>query len=206
VIDSHSRGAVLTSARVDGARLGDHLEAASPEERARVIGAMIGAVARAVFATGVVHADPHPGNFLICADGRIAVLDFGCVLRLSPAERMGYARLLGVLFAGDAAGAAEALEALGFAGQRDSMVTLAELICGAMKPGVAAADIDWPVQMKLLMEEANRAVRAGGVKVPGGFVLLGRVLATIAGYVVMYRPQLELFRLIGPHVAAARMA
>jgi predicted unusual protein kinase regulating ubiquinone biosynthesis (AarF/ABC1/UbiB family) len=191
------------SARVDGARLGDHLEAASPEERARVIGAMIGGVARAVFAHGVVHADPHPGNFLVCADGRIAVLDFGCVLRLSPDERRGYARLLGHVFRGDAPAIADALESLGFAGDRDAMVSLAGLICDAMKPGVAAADIDWSAQMKIMMEEATRAARAGGVKVPPGFVLLGRVLATIAGYVVTYRPPIELFRLIAPHVAAA---
>jgi predicted unusual protein kinase regulating ubiquinone biosynthesis (AarF/ABC1/UbiB family) len=26
-----------------------------------------------------VHADPHPGNFLITADGQLGVLDFGCV-------------------------------------------------------------------------------------------------------------------------------
>jgi ubiquinone biosynthesis protein len=203
VIDSHTRGAVLTSMRVDGARLGEHLEAASPEERARVVGAMIDAVARAVFVHGVVHADPHPGNFLVQPDGKIAVLDWGCVLRLTREERRGYAQILGHVFRGDPDAVAGALEALGFAGPRDSMVALADLICGAMKPGVAAADIDWSAQMKVMMEEATRAVRAGGVRVPPGFVLLGRVLATIAGYVVTYRPPLELFRLIGPHVAAA---
>jgi ubiquinone biosynthesis protein len=204
VIESHSAGAVLTSERVIGARLGEHLEAASPDERARVIGAMIADVARAVFVHGVVHADPHPGNFLVCPDGRIAVLDFGCVLRLSSDERRGYARLLGQVFAGQPEQVAETLEALGFTGPRASMVALADLICGAMKPGVAAADIDWSVQMKAMMEEATRAVKGGGVRVPPGFVLLGRVLATIAGYVVMYKPPLELFRIVGPAVAMAR--
>src|SRR5262249_4817229 len=62
VVASHSRGAVITSERVDGARLGDHLEAAAPAERARVIGALIADLARSVFVHGVVHADPHPGN------------------------------------------------------------------------------------------------------------------------------------------------
>jgi predicted unusual protein kinase regulating ubiquinone biosynthesis (AarF/ABC1/UbiB family) len=31
---------------------------------------------------GLLHADPHPGNFRITADGRLAVLDFGAVNRL----------------------------------------------------------------------------------------------------------------------------
>ena len=26
-----------------------------------------------------VHADPHPGNFLITADGRLGIIDFGCI-------------------------------------------------------------------------------------------------------------------------------
>jgi len=203
VIDERSDGNVLTSERVDGARLAEHLEAADAPERGRVIGALIDGVARSVFVHGVVHADPHPGNFLIARDGRVALLDFGCVLRLAPDERRGYARLLGHVFAGNAAACAAQLEALGFEGDRDAMVALAQLICGAMKPGVGAADIDWSAQMKLMMEEAQRAMKAGGVKVPRGFVLLGRVLATIAGYVVMYKPPIELFRLIAPHVATA---
>jgi predicted unusual protein kinase regulating ubiquinone biosynthesis (AarF/ABC1/UbiB family) len=28
---------------------------------------------------GKVHADPHPGNFLLTSDGKLGVLDFGCV-------------------------------------------------------------------------------------------------------------------------------
>jgi ubiquinone biosynthesis protein len=203
VIDERSDGVVLTSERVNGARIAEYLEAAAPAERGRVIGALIDGVARSVFVHGVVHADPHPGNFLVTPDGRIALLDFGCVLRLSPDERRGSARLLGHVFAGDATACAAQLEALGFQGPHDSMVMLAQLICASMKPGVAAADIDWSAQMKLMMEEVQRAMKAGGVKVPPGFVLLGRVLATIAGYVVMYRPPIELFRLIAPHVAVA---
>ena len=30
----------------------------------------------------VLHADPHPGNFRLLADGRLGVLDFGAVARL----------------------------------------------------------------------------------------------------------------------------
>ena len=30
----------------------------------------------------LLHADPHPGNFRLCADGRLGVVDFGAVARL----------------------------------------------------------------------------------------------------------------------------
>lgn len=32
--------------------------------------------------TGLLHADPHPGNFRVLADGRLGVVDFGAVARL----------------------------------------------------------------------------------------------------------------------------
>nr|WP_246331393.1 AarF/ABC1/UbiB kinase family protein [Saccharopolyspora hordei] len=31
---------------------------------------------------GLLHADPHPGNFMLLPDGRLAVIDFGAVARL----------------------------------------------------------------------------------------------------------------------------
>ncbi|MQA14913.1 MAG: AarF/ABC1/UbiB kinase family protein [Pseudonocardiaceae bacterium] len=42
---------------------------------------------------GLLHADPHPGNFLRLADGRLCVIDFGAVARMPD----GLPRTLGVL-------------------------------------------------------------------------------------------------------------
>lgn len=42
--------------------------------------------------TGMLHADPHPGNYRVLPDGRLGVLDFGAVARLPDAglpEAMG---------------------------------------------------------------------------------------------------------------------
>ncbi len=36
---------------------------------------------RQIFQDGVYHADPHPGNVLIDADGKITLLDFGAVAK-----------------------------------------------------------------------------------------------------------------------------
>ncbi len=43
--------------------------------------------------SGLLHADPHPGNFMLGADGRLRVLDFGAVARLPE----GLPRTLGEL-------------------------------------------------------------------------------------------------------------
>lgn len=41
-----------------------------------------------------VHADPHPGNFLIKKDGTVAVIDFGCVKRIPDSFYLSYAKFL----------------------------------------------------------------------------------------------------------------
>jgi ubiquinone biosynthesis protein len=43
---------------------------------------------------GFFHADPHPGNVFVLPDGRLAVIDFGMVGRLSPARRAEVVSLL----------------------------------------------------------------------------------------------------------------
>jgi|SRR5215813_1597315 len=47
-----------------------------------------------VFKAGVVNADPHPGNVLVLADGTLAQIDFGSVVRLHATQRIALARLL----------------------------------------------------------------------------------------------------------------
>jgi predicted unusual protein kinase regulating ubiquinone biosynthesis (AarF/ABC1/UbiB family) len=42
-----------------------------------------------LFVDGAYHADPHPGNFFVLADGSLVLLDFGAVAELSPQMREG---------------------------------------------------------------------------------------------------------------------
>lgn len=63
---------------------------------------------------GLLHADPHPGNYRILADGRLGVLDFGAVARL-PAELLPMiGRLARVALAGDADALLTGLRTEGF--------------------------------------------------------------------------------------------
>src|SRR5699024_6710966 len=44
-------------------------------------------ICRQFFTHGIIHADPHPGNFGYTADGRIALYDFGCIKYFDAATR-----------------------------------------------------------------------------------------------------------------------
>src|SRR6266704_5830227 len=49
---------------------------------------------------GLLHADPHPGNFRLLADGRLGVLDFGAVDRLPDGFPPFFGKLLRLIHTG----------------------------------------------------------------------------------------------------------
>jgi predicted unusual protein kinase regulating ubiquinone biosynthesis (AarF/ABC1/UbiB family) len=63
---------------------------------------------------GLLHADPHPGNFRMLPDGRLAVLDFGAVARLPEGHPKPIGRLTRLALLGDAEGVLTGLRAEGF--------------------------------------------------------------------------------------------
>ena len=73
---------VIITEWMDGTPLSRIIDAGSQEERDRAgilfTRFLFSGPARA----GLLHADPHPGNFRMLADGRLGVLDFGAVDRL----------------------------------------------------------------------------------------------------------------------------
>lgn len=53
----------------------------SQQQRNRFATGLLDFTFRQFFEFGILHADPHPGNFSLDEKGRIAVYDFGCVKR-----------------------------------------------------------------------------------------------------------------------------
>ncbi len=63
---------------------------------------------------GMLHADPHPGNFRLTADGRLGVLDFGAVKQLPGGMPPAMGELLTLALSGDAEATAAGLRQEGF--------------------------------------------------------------------------------------------
>lgn len=84
VISSHSTGRVLTLELLPGLTLKDWVPTGpANEERFRVARQLIRATYGPFFLAGEIHADPHPGNFMVMPDGRLGLLDFGSIKRFS---------------------------------------------------------------------------------------------------------------------------
>lgn len=77
--------AVITTSRIDGRHLEAWL-ATSPSQAQRdhYGQLLVDFFNRCVYRHAVIHADPNPGNFLFRDDGRLGVIDFGCIKRLEP--------------------------------------------------------------------------------------------------------------------------
>jgi aarF domain-containing kinase len=72
---------VLTMQRIDGVHLGEFLAGDPPQDRRNAFAEKIlRAWYRMHYAGGLVYADFHPGNFIFMEDGRLGVIDFGCMI------------------------------------------------------------------------------------------------------------------------------
>jgi predicted unusual protein kinase regulating ubiquinone biosynthesis (AarF/ABC1/UbiB family) len=67
---------------VTGRRLSDVISSGTQPERDRAAALLAEFHYSAPARVGLLHADPHPGNFQVLDDGRLMVLDYGAVARL----------------------------------------------------------------------------------------------------------------------------
>ena len=85
VIEGRSTRRVLTLTFVPGQSLEQFARStADNAARLRVSRQLVHSIYGPFLIGGEIHADPHPGNFLVTDDERLAVLDFGSVKAFSP--------------------------------------------------------------------------------------------------------------------------
>lgn len=77
-----SKGNVLVTEWVDGKPLSAIIRDGSPQERDHAGLLFARFLLSGPTRAGLLHADPHPGNFRVADDGRLVVLDYGAVNRL----------------------------------------------------------------------------------------------------------------------------
>ncbi len=85
---------VLVSEWVDGIPLAKIIAGGTKEQRDRAGLLLVRLLFSSPARTGLLHADPHPGNFRLLDDGRLGVLDFGAVDRLPDGLPPLFGRLL----------------------------------------------------------------------------------------------------------------
>jgi predicted unusual protein kinase regulating ubiquinone biosynthesis (AarF/ABC1/UbiB family) len=92
---NYSRAKILTMDWIDGKPLGELLKGSFPVEAGNRIGQALWDFYHFQMHTlKAMHADPHPGNFLITSDYKLGIIDFGCVKVISDDFHTRYFQLL----------------------------------------------------------------------------------------------------------------
>ncbi|HEX6870533.1 MAG TPA: AarF/ABC1/UbiB kinase family protein [Micromonosporaceae bacterium] len=127
-----SASKILVTEWIDGIPLAQVIASGSSEQRdlagLRLATLHFSAPAKA----GLLHADPHPGNFRLLDDGRLGVLDFGAVARMPGGHPEAIGRITRLAISGEAAAMLAGLRAEGFV--RDGVEIDAEAVLDFVMP------------------------------------------------------------------------
>jgi len=190
IVWTHSTARVLTMEFMRGWRLND-LEGAKAAGVDCYGLAVHGATAfmRQVFVYGRYHADLHPANLFVTPDNTIAYLDFGITGYLTPEERMNITQVMAALVYRDPDRALKYSAKLGVEVPADRIEPvrrgLGELLDGTTRPDGTRDFAHFGLGfLKLLGEH--------GVKIPSGYGLLIKSLATVEGVARALYPEIDI--------------
>ena len=173
---------VLVSEWMDGTPLSKIISDGSKEERDRAGILLVRFLFSGPSRAGLLHADPHPGNFRLLDDGRLGVLDFGAVDRLPGGLPPFFGRLLRIMHDDDAdiEEVERELRANGFL--RPGIDVDLDALHAFLAPLAEPSKVDcFKFSREWLREEATRVtdLRASNISrkfnVPPSYVLIHRV-------------------------------
>jgi predicted unusual protein kinase regulating ubiquinone biosynthesis (AarF/ABC1/UbiB family) len=178
----HHKGNVIISEWLDGVPLSAIIATGSREARdaaaSRYIEFLLVGPARA----GLLHADPHPGNFRMLADGRLGVIDFGAVNQLPHGLPTEMGRLLTVALAGDAQESLEGLRRQGFVKatidiDADALLAFLEPFMQPLRTDTFTFTRAWLRSVSLHINDPRRPEFTLGLKLnlPPSYLLIHRV-------------------------------
>lgn len=163
-----------------------------PEEVARKL---VRAMMRQIFAHGLFHADPHPGNLAVLPGEVIFFMDFGQVGHLTPHQQDLLQEGLTALAQGDVDTMVQVALDLGTAGNLDQQAfsaRVAQLVEKYVSRPMGGVD---PVDA---VRDALDLAREFRVRVPASFALLGKCLGTLEAVVTTLDPGISVMDIARP--------
>ena len=200
-VEALSTGRLLTMTWIDGRPLMEAVDLAV-EARNRLAEAMFRAWYVPFYDCGVIHGDPHLGNYSMREDFGINLLDFGCIRVFPPSFVKGVIDLYRALRDGDEALAVSAYETWGFENPSRELIEVlniwAEFLYAPLlqdrvqriqesESGLYGATVAARVHRELR--------RVGGVRPPREFVLMDRAAIGLGSVFIRLRAEVNWHRL-----------
>ena len=218
VIPELSTKRLLTMTWLDGRRLLDYTSRGL-EQRNQIARAMFRAWWYPFSHYGVIHGDPHLGNYTVFeeAEGRAAginLLDYGCMRTFAPKFIQGVIDLYRGLLRNDRALVMHAYETWGFTGLSNDLIDIlniwANFIYGPMLEDRVRTIADKVSPGMYGRREAFRVHQGlrdkGPVRVPREFVFMDRAAIGLGGVFLHLNAELNYHRLFDDTIAGADLA
>ncbi len=195
---------VLVLERIEGVRIDDYagIERMGFDRRDVALKGA-GAFFKMVLQDGLFHADPHPGNIFVLPDGKLGLVDFGIMGRVTEENREHFASVLVALAGHDYDALARQYVNLGFMSEesadidqfkRDLKEDLAELL----EPyyGMTIRQIDFGTYV----DRVTRLLHRHKLKIPQNLYLMDKALLTLEGILKQLDPAFDYFAAAQPYV------
>jgi predicted unusual protein kinase regulating ubiquinone biosynthesis (AarF/ABC1/UbiB family) len=199
-----TRRRVLTIELIDGVKL-TNLEAVraigvDPDDMVEV---GVNCSLQQLLEHGFFHADPHPGNLLALADGRLAYLDFGMMSTVSRESRTGLIQAVVHLVNRNFGALSKDFVSLGFLGEEvnlEPIVPAFEAVFGqAIEMGVSRMDF------KIVTDDLSGVMYRFPFQVPPYYALIIRSLVTLEGIALSVDPDFKILGAAYPYFARRLM-
>jgi len=150
------------------------------------------------FVDGLFHADPHPGNVMVSPDGRICLLDFGLVGRLTSNMQHKLMQLILAMVMRDAEMVARLMLRLGRPIDRITLGDFRDHIADLMNRFLARRldEVDAAGLTSALIDTAHHF----RIRTVPAYALLGKASATLEGIVRQIKPDLDISGALLPFV------
>ncbi len=195
---------VLTMEWIDGVKL-TNLEAVrslgiDPDDMVQV---GVNCSLQQLLEHGFFHADPHPGNLLALADGRLAYLDFGMMSEVTRESRTGLIQAVVHLVNRNFGALSGDFVALGFLAEDvnlEPIVPAFEKVFGqALEMGVSRMDF------KAVTDDLSGVMYRFPFRVPPYYALIIRSLVTLEGIALSVDPEFKILGAAYPYFARRLM-
>lgn len=201
VIGALTRRRVLVLEYVEGTRI-DRLQdrlASGELSLDALIATIVEVYIKMMLEDGFFHADPHPGNLLVDARGRLVMLDFGMVLQVERETRARMVRTVAAAVRQDVDGVINGLYELGILDPDVDRGTVRDAAQELM--GVALRDDVSPRQMQRIVEDVLRTFYDWPLMLPSDLVYFGRAAVLVEGIGLRYDPDFNMLAAARPVVA-----
>ncbi|MEW5303771.1 MAG: hypothetical protein WDW36_006430 [Sanguina aurantia] len=190
---------VLTTQWVEGEKLSE----SNADDVRELCNTLLNCYLIQLLDTGLLHADPHPGNLIRTPDGKICILDFGLMTEVTPAQRIALVEYIAHLSTEDWYQVALDLKTLGFVPPESGdprEIGLVEPLSNILKQllgggGAAKVNID---KVASELEELGRRYP---FQIPPFFALVIRAFSVIEGSALRVDPDYAIVKECFPYLA-----